>query len=610
MRGGIKKFVNSNEKKPGYNSLKRLSKNHYKLIKSYLISHKRKLFFAVLATIFVSLSALISPYLMKVAIDDYIIPGNFRGLTIVSILILLSYVLSWFSSYWQTYLAGWVGQDLVSSLRKDVFSHIKKLDLNFYNQRRTGEIMSRVTHDVNTLSELITGGFVHFVSDIFTLLGIIVIMFYLDISLTLIICLLIPFVMFIFFALGQKMRNAYHHVREEMARLNADVEENLSGIRTIKALNREQITQENFKKLSINNMKANLRAVGIFSLFFPAMNFSRVLGEALVLGYGGLQVIDGNMTVGVLAAFLSYVRRFFRPIMDLSQVFNTYQAAAAALDRINEYFNIPAESSTHNISLTKNKAYNISSNTSSNSFNFKGLTGEIIFENVSFSYGRNLILDNFDLEVPPKTTSALVGASGAGKSTVINLLTRLYEPEKGKILLDGIDIKNIPPETLRSQIGVVSQNVQLFDRSIEENIKYGTFGATLEEVKEAAQKTRAHDFIKDLPEGYKSTVGKEGIKLSGGQKQLISLSRVILKDPKILILDEPTSNVDTYTERLIINTIEKMLKDKTIILISHRISTIKAADEITFISNGKVEAKGTHYELIKNNPKYKDIFRI
>ncbi len=593
MRGGFKDFVRSNKNASDDKEVKKLLGPNLKLIKEYLTSHVYKLIIAISATLLVSISALIGPYLIKIAIDDYIIPGDFPGLILISILIFLSYGLSWFSTFWQTYLAEWIGQDIISSIRQDLFYHIQDLNLTFFNNRRTGDIMSRITHDVNTLTELITGGFIHFISDFFTLFAIFAIMFWMDPTLSLIVFILLPLVMLIFWLLGKKMRDAYHNVREEMARLNTDIEENVSGIRTVKALNREKLNQENFQQISLNNLEANLRAVSIFSLFFPAMNFSRVLGEALVLGYGGIQVIEGSMTIGVLAAFLGYVRRFFRPIMDLSQVYNTYQSAGAALDRINEYLKIPGENQV------QEKA----------PFNIEQIRGSIQFENVNFSYDNSKILESFGLYIPAKNTTALVGASGAGKSTVINLLTRLYEPDKGSVMIDEVDVRNIPPKRLRSVIGVVSQNVQMFNRTIEDNIKYGSFQATSEKIREAAKKTHAHEFIKDLPDGYNSLIGNEGIKLSGGQRQLISLTRVILKDPKILVFDEPTSNVDTHTESLIINAIEKLLKEKTIILISHRLSTIKAADEIVFMSKGKILNQGTHSELLKNTPSYRELFK-
>lgn len=598
MQGGFKKFMDSSQKAPSGNYLKGLKKN-LNMITKYLTPHKKNLFFAVLATIVVAGTAMLNPYLMKAAIDDYIMEENLSGLALISLLMLACYGLAWLFSYWQTYLSGKVGQKIVAELREDLFDHLKKMELSFYHKSRTGEILSRVTHDINNIAELITNGFVHLVSDILTILGILVIMFFLDPWLTLFIFILLPLVTIIFLALGKKMRQAYHRVQEEMARLNTDVEENVTGIRTIKALNIEDKNYERFRRLSFNNMKANLKAVGIFSLFFPAMNFSRVLGEAMVLGFGGLQVIQGNITLGILAAFLGYVRRFFTPIMDLSQVYNTYQAAGASLDRINEYFNLsPGEE--------------INEAKSEYKFSQEKVRGEIIFEGVSFSYPdiykEDKVLKDFNLYITPYKTVSLVGPSGAGKSTVTKLLTRLYKPSEGRILIDGHDLQRIPPWKIREVIGVFSQNIQLFNRTIEENIRYGNFEASFDEVEEAAKKAHAHEFIDKLPGKYKAAVGKDGVKLSGGQKQLIALARIFLKDPKILVLDEPTSNVDTYTEGLLLEATQKLLKEKTVLVISHRLSTIKAADEVIFLRDGKIQDRGNHDELIKKNPEYSNLF--
>ena len=564
------------------------------LLTRYIRPYRGKIIAALLATLVVALSSLAGPYLMKLAIDDFIIPGNLQGLGVVAALMMGSYSLFWWSSYWQTYLAGWVGQVIIARIRRDLFSRMQRLHMKFLVNRQTGELMSRVTHDINTLTDLISNGFIKLVSDIATLGVILILMFYLHSGLTMVIILLLPLMVLIFLFLGNKMRFAYQQVREKMARLNAGLEENLSGIRTVKALSQEKNTQSKFNQLSASNVKANLHAVGIFSLFFPAMNFTRVLGEALIFGYGGLLVIEGEITLGILAAFLGYLRQFFRPVLDLSQVFNTYQQAAAALDRINHYMNLPVEGNhdwerngkeneTEEVETKGKTAANDSAKLPVNSeLNCKehlgkpALEGNIAFKDVYFSYnGHNpYVLQEVNFTISPGEAVSLVGESGVGKTTLVKLLTRLYIPDKGKILLDGIDIMEIPLQCLRSWIGVFPQDVHLFNRSIAENIKYGNFEASREKIESAAKRAHIHDFITSLPDGYESIVGQEGIKLSGGQRQLIALARLFLKDPRILVLDEPTSNVDIHTEALVVQAIKKLMKDRTVLVISHRKSTI------------------------------------
>ncbi|MFW6305903.1 MAG: ABC transporter ATP-binding protein, partial [Bacillota bacterium] len=465
------------------------------------------------------------------------------------------------------------------------------------------DIMSRLTHDVNALSDLVSSGFVHFFNDLLTLLGIMVIMLYLDVKLALISFIMIPFIFFAILILGKRMRNAYRDVREKLAELNADVEENISGIRLVQALNREAINNGKFTRLSWENLKANLKAVSYFALLFPTMNLSRVMGEALVLIFGGWGVINGIISLGVLLAFMGYIRRFFAPLADLSQVYNTYQAAAAALDRIYEYLSIEPE-------IGEDKAQVVLQNKleSHNLLDNKKIKGEIVFEKVSFAYEKEDILREFSLHINAGEVLALVGPTGAGKTTLVNLLTRLYDIRQGSISIDGIEISKITKKTLRKLIAVVPQDVFLFDTSIKENIRYGNLSAKDEDVIKAAQQVKAHDFISGLPDGYNTQVGESGIRLSGGQKQLISFTRALLANPKILILDEATSSVDAYTEVLIQQALDQLLKGRTGIMIAHRFTTLKKADRIAVLERGRISGLGTHQELMENNQLYRDLF--
>ncbi len=589
MRGGFGGRISGEEENF---SLQELDKKALKFIYKYLKVHIKTLFIATLSMLMVTLATLAGPFLSKIAIDNYIIKGDLKGLNLIFILMVISYAVYWLFSYYQTYLSKWIGQRIVGDIRQDLYQHLQGLNIDFFHKRNTGDIMSRVTHDVNALSDLVSTGFVHLLNDFFTLLGIIIIMLILNVKLALVSFITIPFIFFTIFFLGKRMRKAYRGVREKLAKLNADVEENLSGIRLVQALNRESVNTGKFKRLSWENLKANLKAASYFYLLFPVMNLSKVFGEALVLAYGGLGVVKGTISLGIVIAFMAYVRRFFAPLADLSQVYNTYQSAGAALDRIEQYMSL--ESS---IKETENPV-----------FFEEDIRGEIEFKKVSFAYEDKKVINNLSLKVKPGEVFALVGSTGAGKTTIVNLLTGLYDVDEGQILIDGIGLKQLTLKHLRSLIAVVPQNIFLFDTSIKNNIRYGKPTADDREIIEIAKQIHAHDFIKDLPDGYQTRVGEGGVKLSGGQQQLISFARAMLVDPQILILDEATSSVDAYTEVLIKQAMEKLLKGRTVVMIAHRFATLNKANRIGVLKKGKLIASGSHEKLIKTNKVYQNLF--
>jgi len=590
MRGGFgSRLRNDNQEEI---KLREIDKDTIKLLFKYLKPNSKRLSLAFLAMVVVTASSLAGPYLIKLAVDDYILQKDFRGLNIILLFMMITYGIFWISSFFQTYLSSYVGEKIVASIREDLYKHIQNMSIDFYKKRLTGDIMARLTHDVNSLSELVSSGFVHFFNDLLTLLGIMVIMILLNLKLALISFSLIPIIFFAIFLLGKKMRYAYRDVREKLAKLNADVEENLSGIRLIQAVNREAVNNKNFKKLSWENLKANLKAVSYFALLFPAMNISKVLGEALILIFGGYAVINGHITLGILLAFMEYVRRFFSPLADMSQIYNTYQSAAAGLDRINEYLKIePTVKESKNPKRIG-----------------KNIRGKIEFKDVSFAYEKELILKNIYLSINENESFAIVGPTGAGKTTFVNLLTRLYDAKKGSIAIDGVDIKEIDFKSLRNIISVVPQNVYLFDTTIKENIRYGKPTASDKEIEEAALKVKAHDFIEKLPDGYETKVGEGGSRLSGGQKQLISFARALISNPKILILDEATSSVDAYTEVLIQEALDILLDGRTAVMIAHRFTTLKKASRIAVLKNGEICGLGNHQNLMENNELYKNLY--
>jgi ATP-binding cassette, subfamily B, multidrug efflux pump len=591
MRAGFgQRITSSNE--DGF-TLKELDKRALKLLFRYLKTHTKTLIIAILSMLMVTLATLAGPFLSKQAIDRFITEGNLGGLNWIFILMILSYIVYWYFSYWQTYLSSLIGEKIVGDIRQDLYQHLNGLSISFFKKHNTGDIMSRVTHDVNALSDLVSTGFVHLLNDFFTMLGIVIIMLLLNIRLALVSFITIPFILFVVYYLGKKMREAYKGVREKLAELNADVEENLSGIRLVQALNRESLNTGKFSRLSWENLKANLKAVSYFSLLFPVMTLSKVFGEALVLGYGGQGVIEGTISLGVIIAFMEYVRRFFAPLADLSQVYNTYQSAGAALDRIYEYMSIEPEikEAENPVVLAK-----------------RDFRGEIEFKGVSFAYEDKRVINNLNLIIKPGEVLALVGPTGAGKTSIVNLLTRLYDVKDGQILIDGIDLRKISSDSIRNLISVVPQNIFLFDTSVKNNIRYGKPKAREEEVIKIAKEIYADDFIRDLPQGYETRVGEGGVKLSGGQKQLISFARAMLADPRILILDEATSSVDSYTEVLIQKAMEKLLKGRTVLMIAHRFTTINKADRIGVLEDGKLIEIGSHDELMSKSSIYQNLF--
>jgi len=553
-----------------------------------------------------SAASLAGPYLTKLAVDSYIAEADLAGLNLIFVLLVLSYGLYWFFYYHQSYLSRSVGQKVVGEIREDLYQHLQGLPMSFYSQESTGNIMSAVTHDVNELSNLLSTGFIHLLNDFFTLAGIVMIMLWLDVRLALYTFILIPFIIFSVHFLGRKMRNAYQEVREKLAELNADLEENLSGIRLVQALNREAKNSGEFSTLSWKNLKSNLAAASYFALLFPLMELSRVLGEGIIIVFGGQQTAAGAVSLGILIAFMGYVRRFFAPLADLSQVYNTYQSAGAALDRIHYFMSLKLDAENYR---------------ESEEFT-DGFIPQVEFKEVSFSYSepekdnfdtpkkendREMVLKNLSFKIEAGSVFALVGPTGAGKSTVAKLLSRLYYPDEGRILISNKDLGSIKNSVLRKKLSVVPQDIFLFDSTVLDNIRYADPSISQAEVEEICRRINADQFIKKLPNGYQSRVGEAGVKLSGGQKQLLSFARALVSDPEILILDEAASSVDAYTEKIIENSMQELFKERTVLIIAHRFSSLKNAEKIAVLEKGRLNGIGSHVELIKKNQLYQDL---
>ena len=554
----------------------------------YLLKYKRRFIITVVALVVVSLTGLLPPYLLKVAIDNYIKNSDLTGLTVISIILVGVYLVNWVSNYQRTYQMSWMGQNMVNDLRKQLFSHLQELSFSFYDRSEAGEIISRVTNDTDTLSQIFVQGVVGVISDVLTLIGIVAIMLWLSIHLTLAAFSVMPALVLLMFVFQSRLRKAYRATRKKIAAVTSRFEESISGIREIQSFTREQDTMKGFRQANVENLQANVQAGKLFALLMPAVQIIGAVGTCVVLWFSGILTISGGITLGIVVAFLLYVNKFFSPLVDLTTFYNTLQSAMSAAERI---------------FVTLDTKLEITD--APNAIELSHVKGEIVFNHVTFGYDpARPILKDVNIHVDPGKTLAIVGPTGAGKSTLVKLLSRFYETEKGTITVDGYDIQKITLNSLHKQMGVVLQEPFLFSGTIMENIKYGKLDASDDKVKQVAKIVGIHEFISSLPQGYETDVGERGVRLSVGQRQLVSFARALLRDPPILILDEATSSVDPYTELKIKKALAVLLKNRTSLVIAHRLSTVRNADNIVVINEGKIIEEGNHAELMKKKGMY------
>ena len=566
----------------------------FKRMISYITSQRRESTILVLAIIGSTIINLLPPYMYSLAIDTYIKQLDTRGLYLLGIGFLAVYLMTFATQYVQNYLINWLGSRLELNMRKDMFKHLQRLSLDFYAKREVGSIVSRGTNDVDKITELITSGVANVVADILTLVGIIAIMLWMNWWLSLITFSVIPLMVIFLYLWGRRVRTVYRETRKTIASVSAKMEESVSGMKEIQSYSREGETRQEFRQINMSNMQANVQAGQVMSAFWPAVSVFTAIGNFLVLWFGGGAVMNGTLSVGVLFGFMSYLGRFFWPIQDLSSFWNSVQSALAAAERVFDIMDTPEDIS--------DKA---------DAVELPRIEGHISYEDMSFRYEDDTpVLTDINLEINPNTTIALVGPTGVGKTTMINLLYRFYDPKKGAVKVDGYDLRDIKLASLRKQMAVVLQDNFLFSGTVMENIRYGNLNATDDEIIEVAQTVGAHEFIMKLPEGYQTDVRERGGRLSVGQRQLISLSRALLADPRILIMDEATSSIDAYTELIIQQALDRIFKNRTSIIIAHRLSTVRNADMIVVLHEGKVAEKGRHSELIQQDGLYKQLYEM
>lgn len=566
--------------------------SHYKRLGAYIKPYKKAVFKTLFVIILANLASMLGPYFTKIAIDQVIPQKNLSLLFILGAIFLFSLVIIGWCMRYRIYAITEIGQDILKDMRFSIFEHLQKLPFSYFDSRPHGKILIRVVNYINTLSDLLSNGLINLISDLFNVIITLIFMLFIDVKLTLYSLLLLPvlFVMVLF--IQGKQRKAYQELSNKQSNLNAYIHESISGIKITQSFAREDENFQIFNEVSEEYRQSFMKAVRVQYLLWPAVQNISVITTCFIY-FVGIRQLGVSVTTGTLIAFIGYINNFWNPVINIGNFYNSLITATAYLERIFETMDVVPEiqDAPHAIALPPIK-------------------GTVDFQHVYFRYeeGKNILTD-VSFHIEPGQTIALVGPTGAGKTTIINLLSRFYDVNEGAVKIDGYDVRDVTLRSLRKQMGVMLQDTFIFSGTIIENIRYGNLAATEEEVIQAAKIVRAHDFIKDLKDGYETVVEERGSTLSAGQRQLISFARALLADPKILILDEATSSIDTKTEELLQEGLQQLLKGRTSFIIAHRLSTIKNSDKIFYIDGGRIVEEGSHDQLMAKHALYHHLYQ-
>ena len=566
--------------------------SHYKRLGAYIKPYKKAVFKTLFVIILANLASMLGPYFTKIAIDQVIPQKNLSLLLILGAIFLFSLVIIGWCMRYRIYAITEIGQDILKDMRFSIFEHLQKLPFSYFDSRPHGKILIRVVNYINTLSDLLSNGLINLISDLFNVIITLIFMLFIDVKLTLYSLLLLPvlFVMVLF--IQGKQRKAYQELSNKQSNLNAYIHESISGIKITQSFAREDENFQIFNEVSEEYRQSFMKAVRVQYLLWPAVQNISVITTCFIY-FVGIRQLGVSVTTGTLIAFIGYINNFWNPVINIGNFYNSLITATAYLERIFETMDVVPEiqDAPHAIELPPIK-------------------GTVDFQHVYFRYeeGKNILTD-VSFHIEPGQTIALVGPTGAGKTTIINLLSRFYDVNEGAVKIDGYDVRDVTLRSLRKQMGVMLQDTFIFSGTIIENIWYGNLAATEEEVIQAAKIVRAHDFIKDLKDGYETVVEERGSTLSAGQRQLISFARALLADPKILILDEATSSIDTKTEELLQEGLQQLLKGRTSFIIAHRLSTIKNSDKIFYIDGGRIVEEGSHDQLMAKHALYHHLYQ-
>lgn len=564
-----------------------------KRVLSYTKPYKRIFYWTIFLTVFVALISPIRPRLIQFTIDNYVMVGNLSGLAKMILLLIGLLIIETVTQFYQTYYSSWIGQAVLRDIRTQLYQHISYFKLKYFDNTPIGTLVTRVVNDIETIGDIFSEGLLSIIGDLLKMICVLAVMLYIDWSLTLICIIPMPILIFATNVFKNGIRKTFQEVRNEVSNLNTFTQEHITGVSVIQAFNREEAEYQKFKEINARHQKANIRSILYYSIFFPVVEILSALSIGLLVWWATKSMVQNPLekaSPGTIIEFVLYINMLYRPMRQLADRFNTLQMGIVSSERVFKLIDMQE-------SIPDNGTYTA-----------ENMKGEVSFQNVSFAYiDQNYVLHNLSLDIQAGQKLAIVGATGSGKSTMINLLSRLYEINKGKILIDGIDIRDYKIAELHKNIGVVLQDVFLFSDTIMNNIRLSNPDISEEKVIEAAKKVGAHDFIMQLPGGYNYNVRERGAMLSVGQRQLISFIRAYVYNPKILVLDEATSSVDSHSEVLIQQATEIITKDRTSIIIAHRLSTIRKADKIIVLDKGIIIEQGSHEELLLQNGHYRKL---